>query len=98
MNREVEVAIFGAGIAGISAVREVRRITQDYVIINGGHYGTTCARVGCMPSMVLIQVANDFHRRHIFSTLGIHGGENLAADIPAVLRHSRPSGIASSAV
>lgn len=89
MDKKVEVAIIGAGTAGLSAVREVRRITQSYVIINGGHYGTTCARVGCMPSKVLIQVANDFHRRHIFPALGISGGESLTADIPAVLRHIR---------
>jgi len=63
MEKKVDVAIVGAGTAGLSALREVRKVTEDFVIINGGAYGTTCARVGCMPSKVLIQVANDFHRR-----------------------------------
>ncbi len=89
MDKKVEVAIIGTGTAGLSAVREVQKTTQDFVIINGGKYGTTCARVGCMPSKVLIQVANDFHRRHVFSKLGIYGGEGLTANIPEVLRHVR---------
>ena len=29
------------------------------VLIDGGELGTTCARVGCMPSKALIQVAED---------------------------------------
>jgi len=89
MNKKVDVAIVGAGTAGLSAVREVQKATQDFVIINGGKSGTTCARVGCMPSKVLIQVANDFHRRHVFSNLGIHGGGNLTLSVPEVLRHVR---------
>lgn len=89
MDKKVDVAIIGAGTAGLSAIREVQKVTQDFVIINGGKYGTTCARVGCMPSKVLIQVANDFHRRHVFPKLGIHGGENVTVNIPEVLRHVR---------
>jgi len=89
MDKKVDVAIIGAGTAGLSAVREVQKATQNFVIINGGKYGTTCARVGCMPSKVLIQVANDFHRRHVFSKLGIHGANNLTLSVPEVLRHVR---------
>jgi dihydrolipoamide dehydrogenase len=63
--------------------------TKNFVLINGGAYGTTCARVGCMPSKVLIQVAEDFHHRHTFSTAGIQGGELLKIDIPTVMRHVR---------
>jgi len=89
MDKKVDVAIIGAGTAGLSAVREVQKATQNFVIINGGKYGTTCARVGCMPSKVLIQVANDFHRRHVFFKLGIHGANNLTLSVPVVLRHVR---------
>ena len=89
MDKNVDVAIIGAGTAGLSAVREVQKVTKNFVIINGGEYGTTCARVGCMPSKVLIQVANDFHRRQVFAKLGIHGGDNLTLNIPEALRHVR---------
>ena len=62
MQLEVDVAIIGAGTAGIAAAHEVKKVTDSFVIINGGQYGTTCARVGCMPSKTLLQVANNFHR------------------------------------
>lgn len=89
MERYVDVAIIGAGSAGLYALSIVRRKTDNFVIINGGPYGTTCARVGCMPSKVLIQVAEDFHRRKKFPEMGIHHGENLQVDIPQVMRHVR---------
>ncbi len=89
MDRTVDVAIIGAGTAGLYSLREVRKVTTNFVVINGGHDGTTCARVGCMPSKVLVQAAEDFHRRTQFNDMGIRGGEQLQIDIPAVLKHVR---------
>lgn len=88
-ERHVEVAILGAGTAGLSAYNEVRKVTDNFVLINGGPGGTTCARVGCMPSKVLIQIANDFHRRHALEKEGIRGGEHLRIDQRIVLQHVR---------
>jgi dihydrolipoamide dehydrogenase len=87
--KQVEVAIVGAGTAGLAALREVRDRTDDFVLINAGPYGTTCARVGCMPSKALIAAANAFHARTQFDEFGIRGGSGLRADIPAVLRRVR---------
>lgn len=84
-----DVVVLGAGTAGLSALREVRKHTDDFLIINDGPYGTTCARVGCMPSKTLIESANAFHRRARFDELGIRGGDALRADLPAVLRRVR---------
>jgi dihydrolipoamide dehydrogenase len=81
----VKVAILGAGTAGLTALGVVRKHTDDFVIVNHGPYGTTCARVGCMPSKALIQIANDFHRRHTFGAVGIRGGDDLGIDVPAAL-------------
>ena len=77
MEKKVDVAIIGAGTAGIDAMTEVRNVTDDFVWINGGRLGTTCARVGCMPSKVMIQVAEDFHRRSVLHLEGINGGDDL---------------------
>lgn len=85
--REVDVAILGAGSAGLFAMSQVKRETDNYVLINGGELGTTCARVGCMPSKVLIQVAEDFHRKSIFEREGIDGAEELTLDVPASMEH-----------
>ncbi|NNJ95554.1 MAG: dihydrolipoyl dehydrogenase [Gammaproteobacteria bacterium] len=87
MLREVDVAIIGAGSAGLYALSQVRRETENYVLIDGGELGTTCARVGCMPSKVIIQVADDFHRRTIFDREGIGGADALGLDKAAVMEH-----------
>ena len=59
--RKVEVAIIGAGSAGMRAYRTVSKHTDSVVLIEGGDYGTTCARVGCMPSKLLIAAAEAAH-------------------------------------
>ena len=87
MSREVDVAIIGAGSAGLFALSQVRRKTDNYVLIEGGELGTTCARVGCMPSKVMIQVADDYHRKSIFDREGIEGGDGLGLDTPAIMEH-----------
>ncbi|MCC5962662.1 MAG: dihydrolipoyl dehydrogenase [Rhodobacteraceae bacterium] len=86
---KVDTIIVGAGTAGLSALREVRRHTEDFLLVNDGHWGTTCAANGCMPSKALIEVANALHRRHAMDSFGIRGTEALRADIPAVLAHVR---------
>jgi len=89
MERKVDVAIIGAGTAGINAMSEVRKVTDRFVMIDGGVLGTTCARVGCMPSKVLIQIADDYHRRGVFETLGIQSAERLSLDLERSLANLR---------
>ncbi len=55
---DVDVAILGAGTAGMGAYRAAARLTGSIALIDGGPLGTTCARVGCMPSKLLIAAAN----------------------------------------
>ena len=87
--RKVKYAIIGAGTSGLSALSAVRDETDSFVIINGGSFGTTCARVGCMPSKALIQSANQFHKRKLFSEFGIEGTHLLSIDDSAVLKRVR---------
>ncbi|WP_295625011.1 dihydrolipoyl dehydrogenase [uncultured Nitrosomonas sp.] len=89
MNETLDVIIVGAGSAGLSALREVRKHTDRFVIINDGLWGTICARVGCMPSKALIEAANAFHRRDTFEEFGIRGSDQLTMDIPTVLQRVR---------
>ncbi len=89
MPEHYDVAIIGAGTAGLSALNEVRKQTGDFVLINDGPYGTTCARVGCMPSKTLIEASRAYHRRNSFREFGIRGAEALVMDIPAALARVR---------
>lgn len=59
---EVDVAIVGAGTAGMTAYRAALEHTDSVIVIESGVYGTTCARVGCMPSKLLIAAAEVSHQ------------------------------------
>lgn len=87
--RRVKVAIIGAGTAGLTALAQVQRDTSRFVIVNDGPYGTTCARVGCMPSKALLQIADDFHRAKRLGEVGISGGERLNLDQSKALKWVR---------
>ena len=86
-ERTVDVAIIGSGTAGLNAMGQVRRAGKTFVLINGGEPGTTCARVGCMPSKAMIQVAEDYHRRTHLGKYGIDGHEAMTLDIPEAMEH-----------
>ncbi len=85
----LDAVIIGAGTAGLAALREIRKRSERFALIDDGSWGTTCARVGCMPSKALIEAADAFHRRHAFDTFGIRGAEALRVDVPAVLARVR---------
>ncbi len=80
MTKKVDVAILGGGTAGLSAMAQIKRKTDNFVLIDGGKLGTTCARVGCMPSKALINISDDFHHRQMFAKEGINGADHLSID------------------
>jgi len=71
---EVDVAIIGAGTAGMGAYRAARKHTDRLALIEGGPYGTTCARVGCMPSKLLIAAAEAAEVVREAPGFGVHAG------------------------
>ncbi|MFO8024754.1 FAD-dependent oxidoreductase, partial [Thiohalophilus sp.] len=89
MSEHHRLIILGAGTAGLMAYKEATRHTDDILLIDPGPLGTTCARVGCMPSKVLLQIARDFHTGHRLA------GRRLTRDTPptpdgvAVMEHVR---------
>jgi dihydrolipoamide dehydrogenase len=86
-ERSVDVAIIGSGTAGLNAMAQARKAGRSFVLINGGEPGTTCARVGCMPSKAMIQVAEDYHRRTHLGKYGIDGHEAMTLDITEAMEH-----------
>ena len=89
MNQTLDTLIIGAGTAGLAALREVRKRTENFLIVNEGPWGTTCARVGCMPSKMLVEAANALHARTRWEAFGLRGGQDARADLPAVLTRLR---------
>lgn len=70
-ERAVDVAIIGAGTAGMSAYRAALDHTNNVLVIESGPYGTTCARVGCMPSKLLIAAAVTAHAVRNAAAFGV---------------------------
>ncbi|MCG7404937.1 dihydrolipoyl dehydrogenase [Caballeronia zhejiangensis] len=67
-----DVAIIGAGSAGLSAYRAAKAAGASAILIEGGAHGTTCARVGCMPSKLLIAAADAAHHAAHAAAFGVH--------------------------
>jgi dihydrolipoamide dehydrogenase len=89
MSDRYDVIIIGAGTAGLSALSEVRKRTDSFLLVNEGPYGTTCARVGCMPSKSLIEVADTFHALHRAGDLGVLTGRVPSVDGRRVMERVR---------
>lgn len=87
-SRKVDVAIIGAGTAGLNARREAEKAGKSYVMIEEGPYGTTCARVGCMPSKLLIAAADAAHHVATAGTFGVEVG-SWNVDGEAVMKRVR---------
>ncbi len=90
MNRiETDVAVIGAGTAGLAAYRAAKNAGKRAVLIESTVYGTTCARVGCMPSKLMIAPAEIAHQFEKLSAFGMSVDAPLQVDGKAVMRRVR---------
>jgi dihydrolipoamide dehydrogenase len=71
-TKQTDVAILGAGTAGMAAYRAVKKEGGTALLIEAAKYGTTCARVGCMPSKLLIAAADAAHKARTADPFGVH--------------------------
>jgi len=86
---DVDVAVIGAGTAGLAAYRAAVAAGARAVIIEGGPYGTTCARVGCMPSKLLIAAAEAAHSVARWPEFGLRLEGQVKVDGKAVMARVR---------
>jgi len=77
-----EVVVIGSGTAGLAAYRAAKTHTDSVVTIEAGAYGTTCARVGCMPSKLLIAAAEAAHTLDHTEAFGVYskGGKEISGE------------------
>jgi dihydrolipoamide dehydrogenase len=69
-----DIAVIGAGTAGSLAFREITRAGKSALLIDRGPLGTTCARVGCMPSKAVLHAAHDWAAARAHGTAGDPAG------------------------
>jgi dihydrolipoamide dehydrogenase len=81
-----DVAVIGAGTAGLTAYGAAIQAGKRALLIEGGPYGTTCARVGCMPSKLLIAAADAAHGAQHTEPFGVHVDGVIRIDGQAVMR------------
>ncbi len=86
---QIDVAIIGAGTAGIAAYRAARTAGATAMLIEAGPNGTTCARVGCMPSKLLIAAADAAHAVRAAPAFGVHHDGVVCIDGRAVMQRVR---------
>jgi dihydrolipoamide dehydrogenase len=84
---KTDVAVIGAGTAGLAAYRAAKAAGRSALLIEGGVHGTTCARVGCMPSKLLIAPAEAAHAVERFGAFGLRG--DVSVDGEAVMARVR---------
>ncbi|HET7401062.1 MAG TPA: dihydrolipoyl dehydrogenase [Usitatibacter sp.] len=89
MSMRVDVAVIGAGTAGLAAYRAARAAGASAVIVEGGPHGTTCARVGCMPSKLLIAAAEAAHAMVRAPGFGVHVDAPVTIDGREVMARVR---------
>ncbi len=69
-----DVAVIGAGTAGLAAYREARATGARVILIEAGEGGTTCARCGCMPSKLLLAAARKARATATAKPFGVSAG------------------------
>src|SRR5450830_2081885 len=85
---QVDVAVIGSGTAGMTAHKAARMQGKRVLMIESGPYGTTCARVGCMPSKLLIAAAEAAHQARHTEPFGVQV-QGITIDGAAVMARVR---------
>lgn len=85
-----KIIIIGAGSAGLAAQKIIHQHTQDYLLVDRGPWGTTCARVGCMPSKTLIEAAKIFNNSEKQKKIGLKPQKlNAPGAIKKIFEHTQ---------
>ncbi len=81
---EVDIAVIGAGAAGLGAARAARRKGASVALVERRRLGGDCTWTGCVPSKALISRAAAIHH-------GRRAGLTGEVDVPALLDEVRRS-------
>jgi len=87
-ERRCDVAVIGAGTAGLHAYKAATAAGAEVLLIERGEGGSTCTRNGCMPSKLLLAAARAAEAARTAGRFGIGTGA-VAVDGRAVLARVR---------
>ena len=87
-ERQCDVAIIGAGTAGLKAWKAATTAGASVIVIDDSAQGSTCTAVGCMPSKLLIAAGRAAKRAREAGLFGI-AVAGVSVDGPAVLTRLR---------
>lgn len=73
-DRRCDVVVIGAGTAGLKAYKAATARGADTLIVERGAGGSTCTRIGCMPSKLLIAAGRTAHQARHAARFGIDTG------------------------
>ena len=88
MSSDYDLAIIGAGSAGLTAARFAARLGKRVALIEANRVGGDCTWTGCVPSKTLLHAARVAHTVRNGGKYGVHAGA-LHIDFPAVMSRIR---------
>ena len=75
MTAQFDIAVIGAGSAGLTAARFAARLGKRVALIEGNRVGGDCTWTGCVPSKALLHAAKAAHTVRTADRYGITAGE-----------------------
>lgn len=88
MPFDYDLAIIGAGSAGLTAARFAARLGKRVALVEGNRVGGDCTWTGCVPSKALLHAARVVHTIRNAGDFGIHAREP-EVDFAAVMGRVR---------
>ena len=88
MPPQYDLAIIGAGSAGLTAARFANRLGKRVALIEANRVGGDCTWTGCIPSKALLQAARVAHTIRTAGRYGVIAGRP-AVDFPGLMARIR---------
>jgi dihydrolipoamide dehydrogenase len=92
----LDVIIIGGGTAGINALQEARRYTDNVILINNGPLAASGAYHVSVQSNAFLNAVRLYAAQRKLARLGIEGGENVTVDVPRLMASARQAAEAAA--
>jgi pyruvate/2-oxoglutarate dehydrogenase complex dihydrolipoamide dehydrogenase (E3) component len=80
-----DALIIGSGQAGNPLAKALAEAGQKVILVEAAHMGGSCLNYGCVPTKTLLASATRAHQVRTAESLGVHVGDTVQVDMPAVI-------------